>query len=328
MNNLIKKIVCLAMAVVMCAFCLTSCKEEKKEEKAEKTYKVGICQLVQHEALDAATKGFKEALTKKLGKKVEFDEQNASGETTNCTTICSKFVSDEADLIMANATPALTAASQATENIPIIATSITDYATALDIKDWKGTTGFNVTGTSDLPPLDKQADMVKEVCPDAKTVGILYCSSEANSKYQADTITPAFEKLGLKVKNFTFVDTKDVTDVTAQAASECDVIYAPTDNTVASNGEAINNVLEPKKVPLIAGEEGICKACGIATLSISYYDIGYKAGEMAYDILVNGKEAGKMEVQYAKDLTKKYFADRAKKIGIKIPSDYEAIAAE
>ena len=326
MNKMIKKLICLTLCVVLGAFCLTSCGEDKKE--SGKTYKVGICQLVQHEALDAATKGFKDALTKKLGDKVTFDEQNASGEPTNCTTICSKFVSDNDDLIMANATPALTAAAQSTENIPIIATSITDYATALDIKNWKGSTGFNVTGTSDLPPLDKQAEMVKEICPDAKTVGILYCSSEANSKYQADTITPTFEKLGLKVKNFTFVDAKDVTDVTAQAASECDVIYAPTDNTVASNGEAINNVLEPKKVPLIAGEEGICKACGIATLSISYYDIGYKAGEMAYDILVNGKDAATMDIQYAKDLTKKYFADRATKLGLKIPSDYEAISAK
>ncbi len=332
MNKLIKKIVCLTLCVVMGAFCLTSCGDSKSDNSASKesnkTYKIGICQLVQHEALDAATKGFKDALTKKLGDKVTFDEQNASGETTNCTTICSKFVSDNDDLIMANATPALTAASQATENIPIIATSITDYATALDIKDWKGTTGFNVTGTSDLPPLDKQADMVKEIFPNAKTVGILYCSSEANSKYQADTITPSLEKLGFTVKNYTFVDTKDVTDVATQAAKDCDVIYAPTDNTVASNGEAINNVLEPAKVPLIAGEEGICKSCGVATLSISYYDIGYKAGEMAYDILANGKNAGTMKVQYAKDLTKKYFADRAKKLGLTIPSDYEAISAE
>ena len=323
MKKMFKRVPCFILALSMVVLCFSGCGEKKDD-----IYTVGICQLVQHEALDAATKGFKQALKDKLGDKVEFDEQNASGEPTNCTTICSKFVSDKVDLIMANATGALSAAAQATADIPIVATSITDYDTALDISDWTGKTGFNVTGTADLAPLDEQAKMIKELVPSAKTVGILYCSAEPNSKYQSTVIQASLKELGLTCKEYTFVDTNDVTAVTQQAASECDVIFAPTDNTVASNGPAINNVLEPAKIPLIAGEEGICKKAGVATLSISYYDIGYKAGEMAYQILAEGADPAEMEIEYAKNLTKKYMADRCQTIGITIPDGYEAISAE
>lgn len=320
MKTSVKKMISAALALMLMAFCFTGCKTEKKD-----TYVVGICQLAQHDALDAATNGFMKALKDKLGDKVRFDLQNASGEATNCTTICSKFVSDKVDLIMANATGALGAAAQATDTIPIVATSITDYATALDIKDWNGTTGFNVTGTADLAPLDQQAAMIKELVPNAKMVGILYCSSEPNSKFQSTVMQEKLKALGFECKEFTFVDTNDVTAVTQQAAAECDAIFAPTDNTVASNGPAINNVLEPAKIPLIAGEQGICEKCGIATLSISYYDIGYKAGEMAYEILVNGADPAKMAIEYSKDLTKKYMADRCRELGITIPDGYVAI---
>lgn len=320
MKTSVKKMISAALALMLMAFCFTGCKTEKKD-----TYVVGICQLAQHDALDAATNGFMKALKDKLGDKVRFDLQNASGEATNCTTICSKFVSDKVDLIMANATGALGAAAQATDTIPIVATSITDYATALDIKDWNGTTGFNVTGTADLAPLDQQAAMIKELVPNAKMVGILYCSSEPNSKFQSTIMQEKLKALGFECKEFTFVDTNDVTAVTQQAAAECDAIFAPTDNTVASNGPAINNVLEPAKIPLIAGEQGICEKCGIATLSISYYDIGYKAGEMAYEILVNGADPAKMAIEYSKDLTKKYMADRCRELGITVPDGYVAI---
>ena len=320
MKTSVKKIISAALALMLMAFCFTGCKTEKKD-----TYVVGICQLAQHDALDAATNGFMKALKDMLGDKVRFDLQNASGEATNCTTICSKFVSDKVDLIMANATGALSAAAQATDTIPIVATSITDYATALDIKDWNGTTGFNVTGTADLAPLEQQAAMIKELVPNAKMVGILYCSSEPNSKFQSTVMQEKLKALGFECKEFTFVDTNDVTAVTQQAAAECDAIFAPTDNTVASNGPAINNVLEPAKIPLIAGEQGICEKCGIATLSISYYDIGYKAGEMAYEILVNGADPAKMAIEYSKDLTKKYMADRCRELGITVPDGYVAI---
>lgn len=299
------------------------------QNDSDKVYEIGICQLVQHPALDAATQGFKDALVEKLGENVKFDEQNASGEATNCTTITSKFVSDKVDLIMANATDALAAASQATADIPVVATSITDYATALGIEDWTGKTGFNVTGTADLAPLADQAAMIKELVPDVKNVAIIYCSAEKNSKYQSDVISAELEALGITAKAYTFVDTNDVTSVAQQIVADApDAIFVPTDNTCASNTEALNNVFEPAKIPVIAGEEGICKGCGIATLSISYYDIGHKAGEMAYDILVNGKNPGDMEIEYAKDLTKKCMTERAAAIGVTIPEGYEPIVTE
>ena len=318
-----KKIAAVVMAITMVGS-MTSCSSKKSAD----TYTIGICQLVQHEALDAATKGFKDALTEKLGDKVKFDEQNASGEKTNCTTIISQFVSSNVDLIMANATDSLIAAVSATEDIPIVGTSITDYATALDIDNWTGTTGINATGTADLAPLKEQAAMVKELCPGKKNVGILYCSNEPNSKYQADIMKSELENLGYTCKTFTFVDTNDVTSITQAAVDASDVLYIPTDNTAASNTEAINNITEPAKIPVIAAEEGICKGCGVATLSISYYDIGYRAGEMAYKILENGEKPEKMPIEYSTDLTKKYVAKRAEALKLKIPDDYEEIVME
>lgn len=201
---------------------------------SDKAYNIGICQLVQHEALDAATKGFKDALTEKLGDKVTFDEQNAAGDSATCATICNQFVSSNVDLIMANATPALQAATAATDSIPILGTSVTDYGTALDIADWTGTTGKNVSGTADLAPLDKQAEMIKELFPDAKNVGILYCSAEPNSKYQATKITEALTEMDYTCTEYTFADSNDVASVTTTACDASDVLYIPTDNTAAS----------------------------------------------------------------------------------------------
>lgn len=324
-----KKIVALTLVAAMLMIGLVGCGQKKsdKEDKgnANAKYQVGICQLVQHPALDEATKGFKQAMTDKLGEDVSFDEQNAAGDSANCSTICNTFVSSGKNLIFANATPALVAATQATDSIPIVATSITDYATALEISDWQGTTGVNVTGTSDLAPLAEQAAMIKELFPDTKKVGILYCSAEANSKYQSNIVTKELEKLGIEVSEFTFADTNDVSSVTTKACDESDVIYIPTDNTAASCTETINSVASEKKIPIVAGEEGICKGCGVATLSISYYDIGYRAGEMAAEILTDGKDPSTMEIEFASDLTKKYNPDICDKLGITVPDDYEAI---
>ena len=292
-----------------------------------KTYTIGICQLVQHDALDAATQGFKDAVTEKLGEgNVKFDEQNASGDSANCTTIVSGFVSTGVDLILANATAPLQAAAQATADIPILGTSVTDYATALDISDWTGTVGNNISGTSDLAPLDQQAAMIQEMFPDAKTVGLLYCSAEPNSVYQCDVIAGYLEDMGLTTERYAFTDTNDVTSVTQAAAAASDVIYIPTDNTAASNTEAIANVVIPEKVPVVAGEEGICKGCGVATLSISYYDLGYKTGEMAAEILADGKDISTMPVEFAPNVTKKYNAANCEALGITPPDGYEAIA--
>lgn len=296
---------------------------------ADGPFTIGICQQLEHPALDAATEGFQAALTEKLGaENVSFDLQNAQGEQANCATISSKFVSDNYDLILANATTALQCAAAATSSIPVLGTSVTDYATALDIDGWTGATGRNISGTSDLAPIDQQEDMLVELFPDAKTVGILYCSAEPNSEYQADEFIKCLEEDGLSYQVYTAADSNDINSVVQSAVSEVDVIYIPTDNTMAGNTEAINNVALPAGVPIITGEEGMCRGCGAATLSISYYDIGYTAGEMAYDILVNGADITTMDIRYAPAVTKEYNAEICEKLNISIPEDYVAISAE
>ncbi len=300
--------------------------EETEAPAADKVYNIGICQLVEHDALDAATQGFEDALTELLGEgNVNFDFQNAQGEQTNCATICTQFVTDGDDLILANATAPLQAAAAATNTIPILGTSITDYATALDIADWTGATGTNISGTSDLAPLEEQENMLVELFPDANKVGILYCSAEANSVYQAQVFEQYLEEDGIEYEEFTAADSNEIQAVVTSACESCDVIYIPTDNTMAANTETVNNVALPAGVPIIAGEEGICSGCGVATLSISYYDIGYTAGEMAYDILVNGADITTMDVKFAPQVTKEYNASICETLGVTVPEDYVAI---
>lgn len=294
-------------------------------EESDKTYTVGICQLVQHEALDAATQGFKDALTDALGDAVTFEEKNAQGDSNTCSTIINGLVSDNVDLILANATASLQAAAAGTTDIPILGTAVTDYGVALEIDDFDGTVGGNISGTSDLAPLDQQAAMLNELFPDAKTVGLLYCSAEANSQYQVDTVKAALEDLGYTFSDYAFSDSNDLASVATSAASDSDVIYVPTDNTVASNTEIINNICSAEKVPVIAGEEGICQGCGVATLSISYYDLGKATGEMAVRILKDGEDISTMPIEYAPNFTKEYNPTICKDLGIEIPDDYKAI---
>ena len=268
--------------------------------KASGKYTIGICQLVQHPALDAAT----------------------------ATQICTNLVSENVDLILANATAALQSAAAATSTIPILGTSITDYGVALDIDDFNGTVGGNISGTSDLPPLDQQADMVTELFPDAKNVGILYCSAEPNSKYQADQVKGYLEDAGLTVNVYTFSDSNDVASVTGEACNNSDVLYIPTDNTAASCTEAINNVALPAKVPIIAGEEGIMAGCGVATLSIDYYGLGQTTGKMAAQILKGEADISEMPIQYYDNPVKEYNPDICEKLGITVPDGYTAYEAD
>ena len=330
-----KKFFALALALVM-LLSLAAC-GSKTEPAAEGSaaeavtpsddaFVVGICQLVQHEALDAATQGFKDALVKEFGEDgVVFEEQNAAGDSATCSTICDGFVTEGVDLILANATPALQAAATATDSIPVLGTSITEYGVALDLDNFNGVVGTNVSGTSDLAPLDEQAKMVTELCPDAKTVGILYCASEANSVYQAEVVKAALEAAGVTVKVYTFSDSNDVAAVTGTACDECDALYIPTDNTAASCTEAINNVAQPAGVPIIAGEEGLCKGCGVATLSISYYELGVATGEMAAKILKGEANVAEMEIGYDPNPVKKYNPELVEALGITVPEDYVAI---
>lgn len=290
-----------------------------------KVFQVGVLQQMEHEALDAATQGFQDALKEALGDQVEITVQNAQNDSNTCTTIATSFVSSGVDLIMANATNALQAAAAATDTIPILGTSITEYGVALSLSDFNGTVGGNISGTSDLAPLDQQAAMLQEWFPDAEKVGLLYCSGEPNSQYQVDVVKAELEEMGYTCTLYPFSDSNDLATITTSAAAESDVIYVPTDNTVASNTGIVDGICRPAKVPVIAGEEGICAGCGVATLSISYYDIGYKTGEMAAQILTGEADIATMPIEYAPQFTKKYNAAICEELGLTAPEGYEAI---
>ena len=311
---------------------------EEAEDAAEgadaatsEAFTVGICQQMPHVALDAATQGFKDALVEAFGEGgVEFDEQNAQGDSNTCNTIVNSFVSSGYDLIMANGTSALQAAQAGTADIPILGTSVTEYGVALGIDGFDGTVGGNVSGTSDLAPLDEQAQMLADLFPVAEypNVGMLYCSAEPNSAYQVEQVSSFLTEMGYTCTDYSFSDSNDLATVVTSASTACDVIYVPTDNTAASNTEIIQNICLPAGVPIIAGEEGICGGCGVATLSISYYDLGYATGEMAVKVLSGEADIAEMPIEYAPNFTKKYNAANAEALGVAIPEDYEAIAAE
>lgn len=325
-----KKLLALMMIMTF-AVGMTACggsQNDAGEENAQagdNAYKIGIIQLVEHEALDAATEGFKQAVIDGLGEDgVEFDVQNGQNDSNTCSTIANQFVSDGVDLIMANATPALQAAVAATADIPILGTSVTEYGVALSIDDFNGTVGGNVSGTSDLAPLSDQAAMVTEWFPDAESVGLIYCSAEANSQYQVDVVKTELEKAGLTAVLYPFSDSNDLSSVCTTAAGKSDVLYVPTDNTVASNIGIIDSICQEAKVPVIAGEEGICRGGGVATLSISYYDLGYTTGEMAVKILKDGQDISAMPIEYT-ETTKKYNATICEALGITPLDGYTAI---
>ena len=324
MKKLFTLFLALVMLVSMAACGKTDTPDNTGDNAENATYRVGVCQLAQHPALDAATQGFVDALKEALGDDVKIDVQNASGESNNCSTIINGFLSADVDLIMANATPALTAAASATSEVPILGTAVTAYGVALDLDDFNGTVGGNISGTSDLADLEKQAAMVTEWFPDAKNVGLLFCSAEPNSRYQIEEVAKCLSDKGIETKEFAFTDTNDVASVTQSAADYSDVVYVPTDNTAASNTEAIANVLVPAGVPAICGEEGICKGCGVATLSISYYDLGVTTGKMAAKILTGEADISEMPIEFT-EATPKYNASMCETLGIEPLEGYTAI---
>ena len=326
-----KKIIAMILALVM-VLAMTACGAPAADPAQPgaapaETYTVGICQLLTHDALDAATQGFKDALVAELGEgAVEFKDKDAGGEYANCATIVDGFVAENVDLILANATAPLQAAASATANIPILGTSVTDYASALGIEGWTGTVGKNISGTSDLAPLDQQAAMVQELFPDAKNVGLLYCSAEANSVYQVVTIQGYLEEMGYTVTPYAFADANELASVTQSACDGSDVIYIPTDNTAAAYTETIANVVIPAKVPVVAGDGGICSGCGVVTLSIDYYDLGTATGKMAAKILKGEANISEMPVEFAPEVTKMYNAANCEALGITPPEGYEALS--
>lgn len=326
MKKSLKAIIAICLVVVLAGSIFAACSAKPQENKV---YTIGICQWVTHPALDATQEGFIAALYDVIGQEnVTIDSQNPQEDAAACTQAIDMFVSKGVDLMLAIATPALQTASQATDQIPIVATAITEYGVALNRTLDDGKTGINVTGTSDLPPLDQQAAMIKEILPETKTVGIIYCSREDNSQYQVDKVTEYLEADGIKVTAYSFAESTELQAITQKAVSENDALYIPTDNAAAKATDIIDAVARPAKCPVFAGEEGICKGCGIVTLSINYYDIGYKAGQMAAEILLEGKNPAEMPIEYAPKFVKEYNAEICEELGIEVTDEYVAIAAE
>ncbi|MBE5758909.1 MAG: ABC transporter substrate-binding protein [Clostridiales bacterium] len=311
-----RKLTALVLAVMLALGCFTmsGCKKDD-------VINIGIVQLIEHDALDQATQGFIDTLTEKLGEdKVKFDVQLAQGEQANCTTIVNKFVTGGVDLIMANATNAVKAAQEATSEIPIVGTSVTDYVAAgLVASNEKP--GANVTGASDMNPVGVQVELLQTLVPDAKTIGIVYCSAEENSKVQAEEAKAAFEAKGYAVNIYTVADTNEINTVVTKACSEVDAFYEPTDNLIAANVPAMSNITTPAGKPVITGEESMCKSGFLATYSISYYDLGCKAAEMAYEILVNDADPATMPIFQFDSSTLNLVINEqnAKELGIEIP---------
>ncbi len=276
----------------------TAAAEETTAEAAAdgKTYKIGVLQLVQHAALDKTNEGFVKALDD-AGISYTIDQQNASGEQSACQTIAEKFVNDEDDLIYAIATPAAQAASAATTTIPIVLSAVTDPAESGLVAS-NDAPGGNVTGTSDLTPVKEQIELLQQLLPDAKNVGILFCSAESNSEIQAQMAREACDAAGLSHEDYTVSNSNEIQTVVESMIGKVDVIYAPTDNTIAAGMATVASVATDNKIPVICGEEGMVNEGGLATYSIDYYQLGYMAGEQAVDILTNGTNPGDIPIGY------------------------------
>ena len=319
-----KRILAMILCAIMLLMSLAACGNAQKADDG--VFVVGVCQIEPHAALDAATQGFKDALVAELGEdKVQFIDGNAAGDSNTLNTIIQDFVSKKVDLILANATPVLQTAAGATSVIPILGTSVTEYGVALQIDDFDGLVGGNISGTSDLAPLDKQAQMVLDWCPNAKKVGLLYSATEANSTYQVKVVKEYLEGKGVTCTEYSFSSSSDLAAVTEKAASESEAIYIPTDNTVANSAELVDSICRAKKVPVITGEENICKKCGIATLSISYYDLGATTGKMAAQVLTGQADISQMKIANAETQTAKYNAEICEDLGIEPLEGYVAI---
>ena len=316
-----KKIIAVLLSVLLTAASASSL--------ADDAYRVGICQFTQHEALDQASQGFMDGLSQALGEStVSFDMQNASGDSSICIAIINQFVADEVDLILANATASLHAAVASTGEIPILGTSVTEYGGVLGIEDFNGIVGGNVSGTSDLAPLDKQAEMIPELFPEAQTVGLLYCSAEPNSQYQIETVSACLEELGLTPVLYPFADSNEMHSVVQQAAEQSEVLYIPTDNTVAANAGIVDNICQPAGIPVVTGDTGTCRGAGVAVLGISYYDLGVITANMAAKVLRGEADISTMPIAYAENVTHHYNPDICEALGVNVPAHYTPLPEE
>ena len=323
MKRILAMMIATMMMLSLCA-CGGSDEGGDASGDGDSGYSVGIVQLMQHVALDQATQGFQDALTEKLGDSVKFDVQVAGGDVTNCTAIVTKFVNADVDLIMGNATPAVIAAKEATATIPIVGTSVTDYVAAeAAIVASNEAPGGNVTGYSDMSDIAAHVEMTQKLCPDAKTVAIVYCSAEPNSVIQGTQAEELYKAAGFATVTLTASDITTISTVVSSACDQADVIYIPTDNLFAENMESVKNIAEPAKVPVITGEGGMAQAGGTASVAIDYYTLGYRAGEMAYEIMVNGADPATTPIGFmtADDMSLVLNEENIAAIGLTIPED-------
>lgn len=271
-------------------------KSDSGAASSDKVYKVGVIQYMPHDALDATNKGFFEALDD-LGIKYEKEEQNAGGEQSACQTIAETLVNNGNDLIFAIATPAAQAVAGVTSDIPIVLTAVTDPADAGLVAS-NEEPGGNVTGTSDLTPVAEQIALVKKINPDAKKVGFLYCSAEANSEFQINIAKEACEKEGLEYEDYSISNTNEIQTVVESAVGKVDALYSPTDNMVANAMSTVSMVANENNIPVIVGEQGMVENGGLITYGIDYKELGYKAGQMAAKILTGESTPADMPIEY------------------------------
>lgn len=308
----------MVLALMVVALCLTSCQKSNN-----KVLKIGVVQLVEHSALDANYKGFVDGLAEAGyvdGENIKIDYQNAQGEQANCVTIAQKFVNGKSDLIFAIATPAAQAAANLTKKIPIVISSVTDPESA-NLVASNSAPGKNVTGTSDLTPCAAQMELITTLFPEAKTVGMLYCSSEQNSHFQVKLAEEACEKLGLEYVEATVSNSNEIQQVTQSLCGKVDVIYSPTDNMIAAGMPLVAQVAIENKIPTIVGEEGMCKAGGLATYGINYYELGKQTARMAVRILKGESKPAEMPIEYLDTCDFLVNEETAKALGLTIPAD-------
>jgi len=289
----------------------------------QKKFKIGIVQLVEHPALDAAYKGFVDGLAKEGyvdGKNITLDYENAQGEQPNCQTIASKLVNDKSDLILAIATPAAQAVANTTKDIPVLVTAVTDPADAKLVASNKAP-GGNVSGTSDLTPVDEQMKLLKQLIPTAKKVAMLYCSSETNSKFQVEIAKKSAAALGLETVDATVSNSNEIQQVVQSLVGKVDAIYAPTDNMIAAGMATVSMVAQPAKLPIIVGESGMVKNGGLATYGINYYNLGLLTAKQAVKILRDGAKPADMPIEYSTNCDLTLNKDVAAKINVTIPQE-------
>ncbi len=308
-----KKSMLIVAAVLAASMALTSC-----GNKGPKKISVGILQLVEHAALDANYQGFVDGLKEAGyvdGENITIDYQNAQGEQANCTTIADKFVSDKKDLIFAIATPAAQAVAAKTESIPVLISSVTDPKTA-GLVDSNEKPGHNITGTSDLTPCAAQIDLIKQLYPNTKKVGMLFCSAEDNSRFQINLAEAECDKIGLSYEEYTVSNQNEVMTVVQSMVGKVDAIYAPTDNMIAATMGVVGEVAADAKIPVICGEEGMVQAGGLATYGLNYYQLGKQTATMAVSILKGEKKPADMAIQYLTSCDFSYNPETADLLGI------------